>query len=363
MPPEKTITELYKIQISLTEWFERIGHTNVEELRQEDNTKRDRLALLKKHIELPFDVPTRFTARQVVDRDTLFAEFLATRGQELCAMRLLPQETGLPKLRMRGHSVTQAVSDWFPTQQIDPDKYIIEFMPHPSMHAWSTIFVVNNHGIFGEIIAESHQYLTQGFYTDIKPIVFSFDFKKWTLTPPDNNAEAYLQTMIEYVHVPDHSIQNQLTAEVGAAFSHDYLKGYFETVHSEFGTWFIDYSLRLGELYGDFVAKIGEGGDITGVVGSPGMTRGRARIVTNPKGVRLTEHGILVCDMTSPEYIHLMQQAAAIVTNRGGMLCHAAIIARELKKPCVVGTGNATKILKDDDMIEVDAERGIVRKL
>lgn len=49
--------------------------------------------------------------------------------------------------------------------------------------------------------------------------------------------------------------------------------------------------------------------------------------------------------------------------NEGGMLCHAAIVARELKKPCVIGTKHATHFLKDGDMVEVDATRGIVRKL
>ena len=58
-----------------------------------------------------------------------------------------------------------------------------------------------------------------------------------------------------------------------------------------------------------------------------------------------------------------MQKAAAIVTNRGGILTHAAIVARELGKPCVIGTKNATKILKDGDEVEVDADKGAVKIL
>jgi len=59
----------------------------------------------------------------------------------------------------------------------------------------------------------------------------------------------------------------------------------------------------------------------------------------------------------------LIKKCGALVTDEGGMACHASIISRELKKPCVIGTHNATKVLKDGDIVEVDADKGIVRKL
>jgi pyruvate,water dikinase len=69
---------------------------------------------------------------------------------------------------------------------------------------------------------------------------------------------------------------------------------------------------------------------------------------------------ILVSMMTRPEFVPLMKIAAGIVTDEGGLTCHAAIVSRELKKPCVVGTQKATSILKDGDLVELDADRGIV---
>jgi pyruvate,water dikinase len=72
---------------------------------------------------------------------------------------------------------------------------------------------------------------------------------------------------------------------------------------------------------------------------------------------------VLVCTMTTPELVPLMQKASAIVTDLGGILSHAAIISRELGKPCVVGTGKATQVLKDGDFVEVDADEGVVRRL
>ena len=58
-----------------------------------------------------------------------------------------------------------------------------------------------------------------------------------------------------------------------------------------------------------------------------------------------------------------IKKAVAIVTDVGGITCHAAIVSREMKKPCVVGTKFATQVLKDGDMVEVDADKGVVRIL
>ena len=67
--------------------------------------------------------------------------------------------------------------------------------------------------------------------------------------------------------------------------------------------------------------------------------------------------------MTRPEFVPIMKKAAAIVTDEGGITCHAAIISRELGVPCVVGTKIATKVLKDNDFVEIRATHGLVRKL
>ena len=72
---------------------------------------------------------------------------------------------------------------------------------------------------------------------------------------------------------------------------------------------------------------------------------------------------ILVAPMTSPEYILAMRKASAIVTDTGGMTCHAAIVSRELGIPCIVGTKIATKVFKDGMKIEVDTKNGIVKIL
>ena len=71
----------------------------------------------------------------------------------------------------------------------------------------------------------------------------------------------------------------------------------------------------------------------------------------------------MVATMTFPNFIPAMEKAAAIITDEGGLLSHAAIVSREMGIPCVVGTKIATQVLKDGDRVEVDANKGIVRKL
>jgi pyruvate,water dikinase len=72
---------------------------------------------------------------------------------------------------------------------------------------------------------------------------------------------------------------------------------------------------------------------------------------------------VLVTSMTTPDFIVAMKKAGAIVTDEGGLSCHAAIVSRELKIPCVIGTKIATKVFKDGDRVEVDANKGIVKIL
>ena len=79
--------------------------------------------------------------------------------------------------------------------------------------------------------------------------------------------------------------------------------------------------------------------------------------------MRFQDGAILVTTMTTPEFVPIMKKALAVVTNEGGVLCHAAIVARELKKPCIIGTKIATQILRDGDLVEVDAEKGVVKIL
>ena len=94
----------------------------------------------------------------------------------------------------------------------------------------------------------------------------------------------------------------------------------------------------------------------------PGKVTGRARIIKLKNKMSSFKKGeILVAPMTTPDYLAIMKKAAAIITDEGGLLCHAAIVARELGIPSIIGTKIATQVLKDGDRVEVDADKGVVR--
>ncbi|MFZ3077983.1 MAG: phosphoenolpyruvate synthase [Candidatus Aenigmatarchaeota archaeon] len=94
---------------------------------------------------------------------------------------------------------------------------------------------------------------------------------------------------------------------------------------------------------------------------SPGVGSGIVKIVTGLGDINKIEKGdVLVTEMTNPDFVPAMEKAAAIVTNRGGVTSHAAIVSRELGVPAVVGTVNATEVLKDGQIVTVDATNGIV---
>ena len=104
--------------------------------------------------------------------------------------------------------------------------------------------------------------------------------------------------------------------------------------------------------------------ELKGTIANSGLAYGRVRLVNTTKDISKVETGdVIVTLMTKPNYITAMEKAVAFLTDEGGLTCHAAIIARELGKPCIVGTKIATKVLKDGDYVEVDANKGIVRKL
>ena len=99
-----------------------------------------------------------------------------------------------------------------------------------------------------------------------------------------------------------------------------------------------------------------------GMPGSPGLARGRVRIVRSLAEGEALEHGeVLVAPTTAPPWTPLFARAAAIVTDAGGVLSHCAVVAREYSIPAVVGTKRGTSLLRDGQLVEVDGTNGSVQ--
>lgn len=124
---------------------------------------------------------------------------------------------------------------------------------------------------------------------------------------------------------------------------------------------------EIPEEYQRIIAKVEADSprqEVRGLVAYPGKVRGVARIVRSHHELQRVAPGdILIANTTHPDFLPVMQKVVAFVTNEGGLSSHAAIVAREMKKPCIVGTGNATSVFKDGDLLEVDAEQGVVKRV
>jgi phosphohistidine swiveling domain-containing protein len=131
----------------------------------------------------------------------------------------------------------------------------------------------------------------------------------------------------------------------------------------------ITFSLKEALKFDRKFNSISQSRVLKGVVANPGKTQGRAVIapmLNDYKLIaeinrRMKKGDILVAETTSPDIMILCKKASAIVADQGGMLSHAAVVSRELNIPCVIQTERATRVIKDGDVVEVDAYKGIVK--
>lgn len=118
-----------------------------------------------------------------------------------------------------------------------------------------------------------------------------------------------------------------------------------------------EYGIKLEHQKVEVKTKV-----IRGKVAYAGVVEGLVKVVlTESDMVKVCQGDILVSPMTLPNLLQAIRKAGAIVTDEGGIMCHASIISRELEKPCIIGTKIATKVLKDGDLVEVNARSGVIK--
>lgn len=121
---------------------------------------------------------------------------------------------------------------------------------------------------------------------------------------------------------------------------------------------------RILELDSIGTGKLSKPEELRGFTACLGTATGNVKIIESVEELHKIQEGdILVAVMTRPDYLPAMKKAAGFITDEGGITCHAAIVAREMQKPCIIGTKIATKILKDGDLVSVRANHGVVQVL
>ncbi|MFA5155049.1 MAG: PEP-utilizing enzyme [Patescibacteria group bacterium] len=141
-------------------------------------------------------------------------------------------------------------------------------------------------------------------------------------------------------------------------------KGYVLIIRNKRYYWLTGRAAKRFIRVNHLLAKVERAREIKGQTASPGLVRGAVKICRLSTEIgKLKSGDILVTAMTTPDFVPAMRRAIAIVTDEGGITSHAAIVARELGKPCIIGAKIAVKALHDGDLVEVDATRGIIKVL
>ncbi len=103
---------------------------------------------------------------------------------------------------------------------------------------------------------------------------------------------------------------------------------------------------------------------VRGRIANYGLAIGKAKILATNEDLSKVDYGdIIISHMTTPDFVPAMEKAAGFVTDEGGILCHAAIVSREMNKPCIIGTTNATTTFNDNDNVQLDAHQGTAKKI
>jgi pyruvate,water dikinase len=137
---------------------------------------------------------------------------------------------------------------------------------------------------------------------------------------------------------------------------------YFYDILGQEKMYYGEEAEKLWEKINPKIENLKDTKEIKGTVAQKGFVKGIVRVVMDAHNPgEFNEGDILVTGMTRPDFLSLMKKAAAFVTDEGGVTCHAAIVARELKKPCIIGTKFASKVLKSGDTVEVDANNGVIK--
>lgn len=204
----------------------------------------------------------------------------------------------------------------------------------------------------------------------MQEVIFSRNYEKESVNECQHRSEPFLKRCSEYAGIPFEDFLYLTPKEVIEAVNNrkhpdkkelsERKKSYMIIV--EDGKCFLSQDKKYlinPEERDDYQ---GSSQVIKGQPACKGKVVGKVRVIMSKEELnKFEEREILVTSMTTIDYVPMMKKAAGIITNEGGITCHAAIVSRELNVPCIIGTKNATKILKNGDIVEVDADKGIVR--
>lgn len=248
---------------------------------------------------------------------------------------------------------------------VDLEKFVefkndlIDFLPYYLVFLWTTDGIKNlgyNSGLKSKIeeLCLDARHKTETFYPDLEKAIsrnlFTVFGSKFTKDQLSVLTLVEIENLIKNQSLPDKS-------ELDNRFELSLL------INSDDGV-----VIKTGEEAKNIIDKIENFDEnitnFSGNIAMKGIAKGKVKIIFRDEDMnKFIDGDILVTTMTRPDWLPVMKKSSAYVTDAGGLLCHAAIIAREMKKPCIIGTKIATKVLKDGDEVEVNADTGVVKIL
>lgn len=192
------------------------------------------------------------------------------------------------------------------------------------------------------------------------------DRKKCNLIA-DHIMMKFLEDVSRRTDIPLKVLVNATTTEMGTIlYGSADLEAIKKRHESEFTMYcklhkqYVEIVMKPGRRYKE--SEIDKLEEFRGTPASLGNVEGEVVVITNEDDFgKMKDGAILVSVMTRPEYTPLMKKASGIITDEGGLTCHAAVVSREFRIPCIVGTRMATRLLKDGDIVEMDASKGLVK--
>lgn len=344
---------------SVVEWLSGLKIPGIKKIRTEDYSKRDRLKILSRVINLPYLTAQNITPNEKKEiKKQLLAIKRKNRNNDLYLFKLLPLNNNSGKIRIQ-QTLPQCLS-WLNKAKINTKKFRYELIKQPTKITHSTVFCIDDKGIWGELIKDHIIYFSQGNYQG-ENLVFYYDYKKWHFSGHDQKAIKLIKRAVHKLLIKKNKLP-LLKKELNATFAKSgYLKGYFEFIvdHNK-NINFVDYNRILNKLLRKTIITITRHTDyLHGTCIGPGKIRGEIRKIKHGyKKMTFQKNEILVSPLITFQHLPYIKKAGGIITEQGTVLSHAAIVSRELKKPYVANVKDAMKKLKDGDWVTVDADQG-----
>ncbi len=358
----------------MTEWLQglraanpKVSPDDIQDLIDQDLNKWPRLHTLRDVLGLPIDEHTHFSADDILNQTKKFKDFFAAAKSDRFSIKAEPKDEHAKTLhRVRKHGVSQQECIEF-TRSLTPSPQMYKLSIWENHRAeYSGIFLITDTSVYVEWKRGEPSALTQGT-SDPKNALHAeqVDLKAFPASSALNADQRIIYAAVRFLDAKG----RKLPFSVNDA---GFVKGYFEFIFYTGGVGYRFIDFTTSRLMNNLAQKLetstrptsSPDAILKGLGASQGIAHGRAVVVKSSDDFPKVRQGdVLIAHITTPEFLPIFGKVAAIITDFGGLTSHPAIMARELKIPCVVNTKDATSILHDGDTVEVDGTGGSVRKL